>query len=123
MVEEASITENLSAEAIVNRDFSMLGGLERRSRRAWNAQRNLLRSLTFSPEKGEQIMPDFVTEMKKELTMSSKEENIRYAIGAAAAATAIFAPVSYAWKGVLAAVAAETILTGIYGVSPFRQLT
>jgi hypothetical protein len=68
-------------------------------------------------------MPDFVTEMRKGMTMSSKEENIRYAIGASAAATAIFAPLSYAWKGVLAAVATETILTAIYGVSPFRQLT
>lgn len=68
-------------------------------------------------------MPDFVTEMKKELTMSTKEENIRYAIGAAAAATAIFAPVNYAWKGVLAAIAAETIMTGICGVSPFRKVT
>lgn len=68
-------------------------------------------------------MPDFATEMKKEMTMSTREENIRYAIGASAAATAIFAPLSYAWKGVLAAIAAETILTAIYGVSPFRQLT
>ncbi len=68
-------------------------------------------------------MPDFVTEMKKEMTMSSKEENIRNAIGASAAATAIFAPLRYARQGGLAAVAAETILTAIYGVSPFRQLT
>ena len=68
-------------------------------------------------------MPDFVTEMKKEFTMGEKEENIRYAIGSAAAATAIFAPLGYTWKAVLAAVAAETILTGIYGVSPIRQLT
>ena len=68
-------------------------------------------------------MPDFVTEMKKEFTMSEREENIRYAIGSAAAATAIFAPLGYPWKAVLAAVAAETILAGIYGVSPIRQLT
>lgn len=68
-------------------------------------------------------MPDFVTEMKKEFTMSTKEENIRYAVGAATAATAIFAPLSYPWKAVLAAIAAETILTGIYGVSPIRQLS
>lgn len=67
-------------------------------------------------------MPDFVTEMKKQINMSTKEETIRYAIGSAAAATAIFAPVSYPWKAVLAAVAAETILTGIYGVSPIRQI-
>jgi hypothetical protein len=68
-------------------------------------------------------MPDFVTEMKKEFNMSTKEENIRYAIGSAAAATAIFAPLSYPWKAVLAAVAAETVLTAIYGVSPIRQLS
>lgn len=68
-------------------------------------------------------MPDFVTEMKKEITMSTKEENIRYAIGAAAAATAIFAPLGYPWKAVFTAVAAETILTGVYGVSPIRQLS
>ncbi|MFZ0663034.1 MAG: YgaP-like transmembrane domain [Acidobacteriaceae bacterium] len=55
--------------------------------------------------------------------MSSKEESIRYAIGSAAAATAIFAPLSYPWKAILAAVAAETILTGIYGVSPIRKLS
>jgi hypothetical protein len=68
-------------------------------------------------------MPDFVTEMKKEFTMSTKEENIRYAIGSAAAATAIFAPLSYPWKAILAAVAAETVLTAVYGVSPIRQLS
>ncbi|HET8637299.1 MAG TPA: hypothetical protein VFL96_10650 [Acidobacteriaceae bacterium] len=68
-------------------------------------------------------MPDFVTEMKKEFTMSEKEENIRYAIGSAAAATAIFAPLGYTWKAILAALAAETVLTAVYGVSPIRQLT
>ena len=68
-------------------------------------------------------MPDFVTDMKKQLTMSEKEENIRYAIGSAAAATAIFAPLSYTWKAILAAIAAETVLTAVYGVSPIRQLS
>ena len=67
-------------------------------------------------------MPGFVTEMKKEFMMSTKQENIRYAVGAAAAATAIFAPLGYPWKAVLAAVAAESILTGIYGMSPIRKL-
>lgn len=50
------------------------------------------------------------------------EVKIRYAIGSAAAASAIFAPVSYKWKGVLTAIAADCILTGIYGYSPFRRL-
>jgi hypothetical protein len=54
--------------------------------------------------------------------MGGTERNIRLAIGSAAAAAAIFAPLSYKWKGVLAAVAAQAILTGIYGVSPVRRL-
>jgi hypothetical protein len=49
-------------------------------------------------------------------------DNVKLAIGAAAAASAIFAPLSYGWKGVLTAVAAESILGGIYGYTPFRKL-
>lgn len=54
--------------------------------------------------------------------MNETEEKIRLAIGSAAAAAAIFAPLSYKWKGVLTGVAAGAILTGIYGVSPIRGL-
>jgi hypothetical protein len=54
--------------------------------------------------------------------MSGVEEKIRLAVGSAAAASAIFAPLSNKWKGVLVAVAAETILTGIFGVSPLRHV-
>lgn len=54
--------------------------------------------------------------------MGDTEVKIRYAIGSAAAAAAIFAPLSYKWKGVLTAVAADCILTGIYEYSPFRLL-
>lgn len=54
--------------------------------------------------------------------MNGTEEKIRLAIGSAAAAAAIFAPLSYRWKGVLTGVAAGAILTGIYGVSPMRRL-
>ncbi len=54
--------------------------------------------------------------------MSDLEQKIRFAIGSAAAAAAIFAPLSYKWKGVLTAIAADTILTGVYGVSPIRRL-
>jgi hypothetical protein len=50
--------------------------------------------------------------------MSDTEQKIRFAIGSAAAAAAIFAPISYKWKGVLTAVAADTILSGIYKRSP-----
>ncbi len=50
------------------------------------------------------------------------EQKIRLGIGSAAAAAAIFAPLSYKWKGVLTAVAADAILTGIYGVSPLMRL-
>jgi len=71
-------------------------------------------------------MTDIATEMKremrKELGMSTTEQNIRYAIGSAAAAAAIFAPLSYKWKGVLTAIAADTILTAIYGKSPIKRL-
>lgn len=54
--------------------------------------------------------------------MSGTEEKIRLAIGSAAAAAAIFAPLTYKWKSVLTGVAAGAILTGVYGVSPIRRL-
>jgi hypothetical protein len=54
--------------------------------------------------------------------MGGVEQKIRLGIGSAAAAAAIFAPLDYKWKGVLTAVAAEAILTGIYRVSPSRRL-
>jgi len=54
--------------------------------------------------------------------MSDVEQKIRLGIGAAAAAAAIFAPLDYKWRGVLTAVAAETILSAIYEVSPIRRL-
>ena len=50
------------------------------------------------------------------------EQRIRMGIGAAAAAAAIFAPLSYKWKGVLSAVAATGLLTGTTGYSPFKQV-
>ena len=58
----------------------------------------------------------------KNFTMNETEEKIRLAIGSAAAAAAIFAPLSYKWKGVLTGLAAGAILTGIYGVSPIKRL-
>lgn len=58
----------------------------------------------------------------KDFRMNGTEEKIRYAIGSAAAAAAIFAPLAYKWKGVLTGVAAGAILTAVYGVSPVRRL-
>lgn len=58
----------------------------------------------------------------KDFTMNGTEEKIRLAVGSAAAAAAIFAPLSYKWKGVLTGVAAGAILTAVYGVSPMRRL-
>lgn len=46
--------------------------------------------------------------------MHHVEQKIRFAIGSAAGAAAIFAPLSYKWKGVLSAVAADCILTAVY---------
>jgi hypothetical protein len=58
----------------------------------------------------------------KDFTMSGTEEKIRFAIGSAAAAAAIFAPLGYKWKGVLTGVAAGAILTAAYRISPIRRL-
>ncbi len=54
--------------------------------------------------------------------MSDVEHKVRLGIGSAAAAAGIFAPLSYKWKGVLTAVAAGAILTGIFRVSPVRRM-
>jgi hypothetical protein len=44
------------------------------------------------------------------------------AIGSAAAATAIYAPLNYKWKGVLTAIALGGLLTGVLGRSPFKKI-
>jgi len=67
-------------------------------------------------------MTDVINEVEKAFRMSEKEQKIRYAIGSAAAAAAIFAPLNYKWKGILTTVAAETILSAIYGISPVKRL-
>jgi hypothetical protein len=54
--------------------------------------------------------------------MGSTEQNIRMAIGAAAAATAIFAPLRYKWKGLLTAAAFQGLFTGATGFSPFKKM-
>jgi hypothetical protein len=59
---------------------------------------------------------------QRDTTIGDVEQKVRLAVGSAAAAAAIFAPLSYKWKGVLTAVAADAILTGIYGISPIKRL-
>ncbi len=54
--------------------------------------------------------------------MGSKEQKIRMAIGAAAAASAIFAPLAYKWKGLLAFAAFSGLFTGATGYSPFKRV-
>jgi hypothetical protein len=72
------------------------------------------------PAKG--IKTTMVDTVERENTISDVEQKIRLAVGSAAAAAAIFAPLSYKWKGVLTAVAADGILTGIYGISPIKRI-
>ena len=67
-------------------------------------------------------MTDIPNEITKSFRMGDTEQKVRYGIGSAAAAAAIFAPLNYKWKGVLTAIAAETILSGIYGFSEKRML-
>lgn len=67
-------------------------------------------------------MTDVLNEATKPFRMSETELKIRYAVGSAAAAAAIFAPLSYKWKGILTAVAAETILSAVYGISPAKRM-
>ncbi|HXR78300.1 MAG TPA: YgaP-like transmembrane domain [Bryobacteraceae bacterium] len=59
---------------------------------------------------------------QRDTAIGDVEQKVRLAVGSAAAAAAIFAPLSYKWKGVLTAVAADAILTGIYGISPIKRL-
>lgn len=67
-------------------------------------------------------MTDYVNEVARNFRMSETEQKIRYGVGSAAASAAIFAPLSYKWKGVLTAIAAEVILSAVYGTSSIRRL-
>lgn len=49
------------------------------------------------------------------------EQKIRMAIGAAAAAAAIFAPLRYKWKAILTATAFGGLFTGATGYSPVKR--
>jgi hypothetical protein len=66
-------------------------------------------------------MSSIVNAVSRDFRMSETEQKVRYGIGSAAAAAAIFAPVSYKWKSILTAVAAEVILAAIYGYSPLKK--
>lgn len=66
-------------------------------------------------------MTSIANAVARDFRMSETEQKIRYGIGSAAAAAAIFAPVSYKWKSILTAVAAEVILAAIYGYSPMKK--
>jgi len=54
--------------------------------------------------------------------MGDREQKVHMAIGSAAGAAAVFAPLRYKWKAVLSAVAVAGLLTGIFKISPFKQL-
>ena len=54
--------------------------------------------------------------------MGSTEQKIHLAIGSAAAAAAIFAPLRYKWKGLLSAAAFSGLFTGVTGFSPFKKV-
>jgi hypothetical protein len=54
--------------------------------------------------------------------MTDLEQKIRLGIGSAAAASAIFAPLGYRGKGILTAIAAGAILSGIYRKAPIKHL-
>lgn len=54
--------------------------------------------------------------------MGSLEQKIRLGIGSAAAAAAIFAPLQFKWKGLLAAAAFTGLFTGTTGFSPFKKV-
>jgi hypothetical protein len=54
--------------------------------------------------------------------MGDTEQKIRMAIGSAAGAAAVFAPLRYKWKGVLSAVAVAGLLTGLTAKAPEKWL-
>ena len=67
-------------------------------------------------------MTDVMNEISTSFRMSQTEQQVRYGIGSAAAAAAIFAPLNYAWKGVLTGVAAVGILSAVYGWFPVKSI-
>lgn len=66
-------------------------------------------------------MSSIANAVVRDFRMSETEQKVRYGIGSAAAAAAIFAPINMKWKSVLTAVAAEVILAAVYGYSPMKR--
>ena len=54
--------------------------------------------------------------------MGGTEQKTRMAVGSAAAAAAIFAPLRYKWKGILTGAAFAGLFTGATGYSPFKKM-
>lgn len=67
-------------------------------------------------------MADIKTAIGEYTEMGDLEQKLRLGIGSAAAAAAIFAPLGYKGKGILTAIAAGAILSGIYRRSPVRRV-
>ena len=67
-------------------------------------------------------MEDVRTAIREYTEMGDLEQKIRRGIGSAAAAAAIFAPLGYRGKGILTAIAAGAILSGIYRRSPVKRV-
>ncbi len=67
-------------------------------------------------------MEDVRTAIREYTEMGDLEQKIRLGIGSAAAAAAIFAPWGYRGKGILTAIAAGAILSGIYRRSPVKRV-
>jgi hypothetical protein len=86
----------------------------------FSERKRILEVLPHSERKN--CMSDVLNEISTSFRMSQTEQQVRYGIGSAAAAAAIFAPVNYAWKGVLTGVAALGILSAVYGWLPFKSI-
>jgi len=54
--------------------------------------------------------------------VNDTEQKVRLAVGSAAGAAAVFAPLKYKWKGVLSGVAVAGLMTGMTRFSPFKWL-
>ncbi len=67
-------------------------------------------------------MEDVRTAIREYTEMGDLEQKIRLGIGSAAAAAAIFAPLGYRGKGILTAIAAGAILSGIYRRSTVKRV-
>lgn len=67
-------------------------------------------------------MDELKTELRRVTEMRDLEQKIRLGVGSAAAASAIFAPLGYKGKGILTAIAAGAILSGIFRKAPVKEL-